>query len=606
MPSLSDALDDLQRHSEQLAYLSTLNSSPAGPFVQAHLHLHYHGAGSVLHLIRDANDSERRLYKFVGEGQGGGNKRVEKREGGVVTPLKDLKKRPGNVTSGTGPGQRDETEIMLRTALKLVDDYRPMPRARAHIANLLDTHHSSVDRLAELERLIAEVNQSIANTSPQPESVPEPTPAPAAEQPADVDAPKLTPEEAIKAEEAALRALEASLIPLRKAGRTSEPDPSFNSPPRGSNRMASSPAQRTPFGRGQDQSQQTPFRAESMHARTPAREMPAITNSLVTATPRRVDRFSPLKLIGTPRAPIGSSGLRNEAGGPIFGRRVPSGQARASVLQSSTSGRIAETPGVGNRLFDVETTTPGATGGSSSLSNEATPGQTYLDQADDRDETVRITQTRPASPPALAPPIDVSYDRPITPPATEDDADQSIMATPKGTGASHAASGLIEGVDVESAGVEAVVTKMWSTVGEMMKQGLKDGQEVQPTAPSTVRHLVHLSKSDLPAPPSPSSSSSVSALSAPGAIPAKPITSETILYAHLFLQILHTYSEQDAGEDQGAIDVNLLKSSLEAIAKARGFDGAAALVNKVIYGAMGKRLVKIDRGPGGGKVRFTV
>ncbi len=32
-----------------------------------------------------------------------------------------------------------------------------MPRARAHITGLLDAHQRQVDRIAELERLIAEV-----------------------------------------------------------------------------------------------------------------------------------------------------------------------------------------------------------------------------------------------------------------------------------------------------------------------------------------------------------------------------------------------------------------------------------------------------------------
>lgn len=34
-----------------------------------------------------------------------------------------------------------------------------MPRARAHVINLLDQHHRNLDRLAELEMLIAEVCQ---------------------------------------------------------------------------------------------------------------------------------------------------------------------------------------------------------------------------------------------------------------------------------------------------------------------------------------------------------------------------------------------------------------------------------------------------------------
>ncbi len=65
-------------------------------------------------MIRDAQDSEVRLFKYIGEAEGSGEKRVEKREGVVVTPLREMKgrKREG----------RDEVDVMLRTALKLVDD----------------------------------------------------------------------------------------------------------------------------------------------------------------------------------------------------------------------------------------------------------------------------------------------------------------------------------------------------------------------------------------------------------------------------------------------------------------------------------------------------
>lgn len=131
MPSLAESLDALAHHSEQIAYLSTLNAAPPGPFTTAYLHLppphlSHLGKGNVLELIRDASDAERRLFKFVGENNlpgvvgGGGNKRVEKREGGVVTPLKELKRRGGG--SGGGGTEKDEVEVMLRTALKLVDD----------------------------------------------------------------------------------------------------------------------------------------------------------------------------------------------------------------------------------------------------------------------------------------------------------------------------------------------------------------------------------------------------------------------------------------------------------------------------------------------------
>ena len=103
MPSLEDTLNTLAHHSTQISELSSYNAQPRGPFLEAFLR------PSVLSLIRDPEPKEARLFKFVGEE--GGGKRVEKREGGVVTPLKQLKGK-----------EVDNVEVMLRTALRLVDD----------------------------------------------------------------------------------------------------------------------------------------------------------------------------------------------------------------------------------------------------------------------------------------------------------------------------------------------------------------------------------------------------------------------------------------------------------------------------------------------------
>jgi hypothetical protein len=120
MPSLTDALSSISHHSSQIQHLSSLNSLPAGPFVQAYLYQH-----TVNGLIRDAHESEARLFKFIGEvesGAGGGlEKRVEKREG-VVTPLKEIRRRKDGGGNEEGTGGRDEVDVMLRTAFKLVDD----------------------------------------------------------------------------------------------------------------------------------------------------------------------------------------------------------------------------------------------------------------------------------------------------------------------------------------------------------------------------------------------------------------------------------------------------------------------------------------------------
>lgn len=115
MPALIDSLSSLADRSESITHLSHANYRPAGPYTHAILN-----TPSVLHLIRDAEPAEARLFKFIGE-EHGGNKRVEKRDG-VVTPLKDMK---GGASRGEQvPGGRngDQVGVMLKTALRLVDD----------------------------------------------------------------------------------------------------------------------------------------------------------------------------------------------------------------------------------------------------------------------------------------------------------------------------------------------------------------------------------------------------------------------------------------------------------------------------------------------------
>ncbi|KAK8854665.1 hypothetical protein IAR55_003404 [Kwoniella newhampshirensis] len=601
MPSLADSLDSLRQQSEQIAYLSTLNSAPPGPFVQAYLHLPSHPSlprGNVLQLIRDAQDAERRLFKFVGEsdsaagsGAGGGNKRVEKREGGVVTPLKELKKGRG-AGAGTGTGGRDETETMLRTAMKLVDDYRPMPRARAHVTNLLDTHHRQAERLAELERLIAEANKPSSARTSEPGRGPTSSDTTSQSPQA-----KLAPEEAIKAEEAALRAIEARLAPLRRSAFASQASQS-NSSPRGpqSPPIAGSSSPSGTFAPS-SVSRPTPKYNSNVpdNMRTPAREMPHVTNSLVNGTtPRRIDRFSPLKFLGTPRAPIGSSGLRNTAasgadGGrrTIFGRtglgRSASGSQRAAPTPTSASVLPAQTP----------VTTSGA------VVETREQAEDHEDDgaATTEDETVRLA--RPVSPspsPVKAAPVAAGSPGRTAEKHSTDETPQVERVD--------VADQKLDGVDADAEGVKAGVSKIWSTLSEMMRQGLSEGHLVDQDVVSSVAHIQRISQSNLPPPPSPSNASSHSSLSSAATAlpPAKPLTSETILFAHLFLTLLRASSSTGSGE----VDMNEMKESLGSVAKARGWDGAGGLATKVIYAAVGKRTIRIDRkGGGSGKVSFA-
>lgn len=325
MPSLGAALDKLASECEQIDFYSSQNIRPAGPFATAYLYLQPPGSRApkrtVLNLIRDSNDSERKPYRFIGEetqagsssraGElgitgGTGQRRVELREGHQLTPLKALRK-----TRGTGAEVDHALSAAEQIVDALVDSYRPMSRAKAHIHSLVDTHRRHAARTAELQALIAEASK------PAPKAEAKPAPAEKATTPP----PPLGIDEAIAAEEEALRALEANLKALRsqqKELRSSGP----------------TPARGGLYGQGQ----------QLQAPRTP-REMPVVTNSLVNmTTPHRASgpppgsKFSPLHLLGTPRA---ASSLRPSVLGADESRTI---FARPPTFTPAGAGRLHASP----------------------------------------------------------------------------------------------------------------------------------------------------------------------------------------------------------------------------------------------------------------------
>jgi hypothetical protein len=139
MPTLLDALSALDSQSDLICQLAAENTRPAGPFTVAQLH----GNTNVLDIIRDAEEHERRLFRFIGEQADGKGKMVEKRSKGMVTPLRNGlgAHLPGGAGAGTTTmggkgkgkvGAEDEAggssdgwndpQVLLRTALKLVDE----------------------------------------------------------------------------------------------------------------------------------------------------------------------------------------------------------------------------------------------------------------------------------------------------------------------------------------------------------------------------------------------------------------------------------------------------------------------------------------------------
>ena len=136
MPALADALNKISEQTAQVYALSSHNAAPSGRYTAALLdsinanpdrtHARHQsarrkaghgdpGGEGVLKLVRDAHESELRLYKRIGEADGGARKRAELREG-VVTPIREQRRLDRQHAGG------EDADVLLRTALRLVQD----------------------------------------------------------------------------------------------------------------------------------------------------------------------------------------------------------------------------------------------------------------------------------------------------------------------------------------------------------------------------------------------------------------------------------------------------------------------------------------------------
>ena len=235
----------------------------------------------------------------------------------------------------------------------------------------------------------------------------------------------LSPDEAIKAEEESIKALEQSLLPLRRAVSVK---PSSGSP-------AASPA-KSP---AQIRSPARPQAGGAIATQTPAKTpLPNITNSLVNGTtPHRsvaahqgpLNRFSPLRLLGTPKAGAGPSSLRQETDRSIFGKRLNRSTNRSTpapleLRRSQQDGANAPKPAAHD---DAE--------------------------AEVGDETIRIKR----APVELAEPISPAPKRTPTKPATP-----KSVVSPSGSTPTKMRSPMrrrVEGVDVSLESVRVSVVR---------------------------------------------------------------------------------------------------------------------------------------------------
>lgn len=84
------------------------------------------------------------------------------------------------------------------------------------------------------------------------------------------------------------------------------------------------------------------------------------------------------------------------------------------------------------------------------------------------------------------------------------------------------------------------------------------------------------------------------------------VTHEAILLAHVALLLLRS-ARSGNGEPDMVVPIPEIKANLEAVARARDWDGPADHASRTFYVCVGRKFVRLDRrGGGGGRMRFLV
>lgn len=246
---------------------------------------------------------------------------------------------------------------------------------------------------------------------------------------------ELSPDEAIKAEEESLKALEALIRPHREAAIAAEytsPEKPSSSPIKQSIAPPQSPPSRT--------ARPSIFNNAQTPARTPAKEYPHISNSLVTgATPfqsGKINRFTPLKNLGTPRT---------RERGSIFGAGPPrsvSGNRRSTVVP------------------------PPPTLSTSKASREEDEEEDAM--GDNEDDTVRITDN--ATPMRQDDPPSPTPDRAML--VHENPADVTPRASPVKPNEPSPVKGpkVVDGVEIERVEVQEAIVSLTSALPDVEAQ----------------------------------------------------------------------------------------------------------------------------------------
>ncbi|CAE6504753.1 unnamed protein product [Rhizoctonia solani] len=150
---LLDSVSRLSLSTDDILIASNRTIADVGPFTDAVL-----GKHQITDIIRDANEGEQTLFT---------HRSVD--VGGVKGPVDPRPVAVGGGVVGMGVREREQdVDVILDAALRLVETYGSMPRAKAHVEDLLDRASEARSRISLLEDELEELkNAEPTSTEPK-------------------------------------------------------------------------------------------------------------------------------------------------------------------------------------------------------------------------------------------------------------------------------------------------------------------------------------------------------------------------------------------------------------------------------------------------------
>ncbi|KAG8702494.1 hypothetical protein FRC09_004698 [Ceratobasidium sp. 395] len=540
---LLDSLSRLSLSTDDIFTTANRTIADVGPFTDAVLSQHL-----ITDIIRDAEEGEQTLFTHRTVDAAGVKRGVDVRP--VPVPVSVVGGGVGRALGAAGLEKEVDVDVLLGAALRIVESYGSMPRAKGHIEQL----HT---RAAEVRTRISLLEDELEELKTTSAALPE------------------EPEPSLKDEESSVVRFEAQLAAARRKRHALR------------DQLQSKKRARTLHNTGHTIS--TPTAAARTRTRPGAAAAAVnskIPNPFLSHKPRSTtdpDATTNISAHLTTSAAesLVDEGPPNWADDSILSNTTHVGpeeqeeEDEAGAIPGDSIWEKEDEDDVGGEEATVVLAIPPAVEYSPppSPKRAAPPLRT-------RSSAASIGVTEPSRAPAPVPtptPAPVSAPVPVpapaaapvkpmveTKPKSAPEAERSVKITPE---------------------VEANAALVWSTVGKVIAPTSNYGADnPAPGAAETISILQSLaSQSFANAPSSPSSASTLQN-------PAEPAPAQTILTAILLLYLLR----------EGPSPLPAVRS---ALAEKEG-DSAAGLGIKALYACVAKKLLKIDRKGREATVRF--